>query len=247
MLVLGIDVGGSGIKGAPVDIEAGKMVTKRYRIPTPRPSTPEKVAKTVAKIANHFKWEGPIGCGFPAVVQQGVVRTAANIDKSWIGTNVREVFTQVTGNQVVVINDADAAGLAEMTFGAGKGHKGVVLLVTIGTGLGTSLFINGKLLPNTELGHIEINGEDAEKNASDAARTREKLSWKQWGKRFNNYLNHLEKLIWPDVIILGGGVSKKHKSFTPYLDVQAEVVIAKTFNQAGIIGGALAINQINPK
>ena len=243
MQVLGIDVGGSGIKGALVDIEEGTLLTKRYRIPTPQPSKPKQVAKTVAKIARHYNWEGNIGCGFPAVVQQGIVRTAANIHHKWIDTNVTELFTEATGCQVEVINDADAAGLAEMTFGAGKDRQGVVLLVTIGTGLGTSLFTNGILLPNTELGHIEIDGKDAELMASDAARKRDKLSWKKWGKRLDMYLDHLEKLVWPDLIILGGGVSKKHEKFFPYLNIQAEIVVAEAFNEAGIIGGALASNQ----
>lgn len=240
MHILGIDIGGSGIKGAPVDIEKGEMLTKRYRIRTPRPAKPEPIAKTVAKIAKRFKWDGPIGCGFPAVVQHGITRTAANINNEWIGTNAAELFSSATGCPVKVINDADAAGLAEMTFGAGQGRTGSVLLVTIGTGLGTSLFTDGILLPNTELGHIEINGEDAELNASDAARQRDKLSWKKWGKRLDTYLTSLEKLVWPDLIILGGGVSKQHKKFMPYLSVQAEIVIAKTFNEAGIIGAALA-------
>ena len=240
MHVLGIDIGGSGIKGAPVDIETGQMLSKRYRISTPKPSKPKSVAKVVAKIAKHFDWEGPIGCGFPAVVQQGITRTAANVHDKWIGTNAGELFSEATGCQVRVINDADAAGMAEMCFGAGKGRNGVVLLVTIGTGLGTSLFINGVLLPNTELGHIEIDGIDAELIASDAARRRDKLSWKEWGERFDLYLESIEKLIWPDLIILGGGVSRRHQKFLPYLNVNADIEIAESFNEAGIIGAALA-------
>ena len=240
MQVLGIDIGGSGIKGAPVDVEKGEMLTKRYRIRTPQPSEPKAVAKTVKKIAKHFKWDGPIGCGFPAVVQRGITRTAANVDDRWIGTNAAALFSEATGCPVKVINDADAAGLAEMSFGAGQGRTGVVLLVTIGTGLGTSVFIDGTLLPNTELGHIEIDCGDAELMASDAARTRENLSWEEWGKRLDTYLDTLEKLIWPDLIILGGGVSKKHKKFMPFVNVQAEIVIAEAFNEAGIIGAALA-------
>lgn len=240
MQVLGIDIGGSGIKGAPVDIESGEMLGERFRIPTPQPAKPKAVAKTVAKIAEHFEWEGPIGCGFPSVVQHGITRTAANVHKKWIGANAAALFSEATGCPVKVINDADAAGLAEMKFGAGKGHTGVVLLVTIGTGLGTSLFTDGVLLPNTELGHIEINCDDAELKASDAARKRDDLSWKKWGKRLNTYLNSLEALVWPDLIILGGGVSKKSENFMPYLDVNAEIVIAEAFNHAGIIGAALA-------
>jgi polyphosphate glucokinase len=240
MKVLGIDIGGSGIKGAPVDVEKGEMLTKRYRIRTPQPSEPKAVAKTVKKIAKHFKWDGPIGCGFPAVVQRGITRTAANVDDRWIGTNAAVLFSEATGCAVKVINDADAAGLAEMSFGAGQGRTGVVLLVTIGTGLGTSVFVDGTLLPNTELGHIEIDCGDAELMASDAARTRENLSWEEWGNRLNTYLDTLERLIWPDLIILGGGVSKKHKKFMPFVNVQAEIVIAEAFNEAGIIGAALA-------
>ena len=240
MQVLGIDIGGSGIKGAPVDVEKGVMLTERYRIPTPQPAKPKPVAKTVAKIAKYFEWDGPIGCGFPAVVQQGITRTAANVHNKWIGTNAARLFSETTGCRVKVINDADAAAMAEMAFGAGKGRIGVVLLVTIGTGLGTSLFTNGVLLPNTELGHIEIDSKDAELLASDAARKRNDLSWKQWGKRLDTYLNRLEQLVWPDLIILGGGVSKKHARFVPHLTVQAEIVIAESFNEAGIIGAALA-------
>jgi polyphosphate glucokinase len=240
MQVLGIDIGGSGIKGAPVDIEKGVLAADRHRIPTPQPAKPKQVAKIVAEIARHFNWDGPIGCGFPAVVQQGITRTAANVHKKWIGTNAAALFQEATGCPVKVINDADAAGLAEMAFGAGQGRMGVVLLITIGTGLGTSLFTNGVLLPNTELGHIEINGKDAELIASDAARKRDDLSWKKWGTKLDTYLDHLEKLVWPDLIILGGGVSKKHLKFMPHLSVQAEVLIAETFNEAGIIGAALA-------
>jgi polyphosphate glucokinase len=240
MHVLGIDIGGSGIKGAPVDVKKGVMLTERYRIPTPQPAKPKSVAKTVAEIAKHFEWEGPIGCGFPAVVQHGITRTAANVDDKWIGTDAAALFRKATGCPVKVINDADAAGLAEMTFGAGQGRMGVVLLVTIGTGLGTSLFTDGILLPNTELGHIEIDCKDAELLASDAARKRDDLSWKKWGKHLDTYLDRLENLIWPDLIILGGGVSKRHDKFAPYLTVKAEIVIAETFNEAGIIGAALA-------
>jgi polyphosphate glucokinase len=243
MKVLGIDVGGSGIKGAPVDTKTGELLAPRFRIPTPKGAKPKPVTKQVAKLAQHFNWHGPIGCGFPAAVQHGVARTAANIDNNWIGTNIAELFSQASGCRVQVINDADAAGLAEMEFGAGKGRDGVVLIVTIGTGLGTSLFTDGVLLPNTELGHIEIDCEDAELSASDAARKRDDLSWGRWAKRFNVYLTSLEKLVWPDLIILGGGASKKLDKFFPYLTVQAEVVPAETLNEAGIIGAALAAHR----
>jgi polyphosphate glucokinase len=240
MKVLGIDVGGSGIKGAPVDTKTGELLEARHRIPTPEGAKPKAVAGVVAEVAAHFHWDGPIGCGFPAAVQHGIARTAANIDVSWIGTDIASLFTRKSGCPVHAINDADAAGLAEMAFGAGKGRDGVVLIVTIGTGLGTCLFTDGVLLPNTELGHIEIACGDAELMASDAARQRDRLSWKEWAKRFNTYLNALEKLVWPDLIILGGGASKKHDRFFPYLTVQAEVVPAATLNEAGIIGAALA-------
>lgn len=243
MKVLGIDVGGSGIKGAPVDTKTGELLAPRFRIPTPKSAKPKPVARVVAEIARRFDWEGPIGCGFPAAVQRGVARTAANIDQSWIGTHVAQIFSEKCGCPVTVINDADAAGLAEMAFGAGKGCDGVVLIVTIGTGLGTSLFTDGVLLPNTELGHIEIDCEDAELNASDTARKRDELSWKKWGYRFNEYLTSLEKLVWPNLIILGGGASKNHDKFFKYLTVQAEVVPAATLNEAGIIGAALAVRE----
>ncbi len=240
MKVLGIDIGGTGIKGAPVDVVNGKLLADRIRIKTPASAKPDPIAKVVGKIARQFEWDGPIGCGMPAVVQQGVARTAANIHNSWIGTNAAELFSQATGCPVRVINDADAAGLAEMNFGAGKGIMGAVLLVTIGTGLGTSVFIDGVLLPNTELGHIEIDCEDAELLASNTARIRDDLSWGRWAKRLDTYLNRLEALIWPDLIILGGGVSKQHKKFLPHLTVNAVVVVADAFNEAGIIGAALA-------
>lgn len=240
MKILGIDVGGSGIKGAPVDTETGELLAPRYRIPTPENGKPKPMAKVVAEVAGHFEWQGPIGVGFPAPIQGGVALTAANIHQKWIGTHAANLFADATGCPVRVINDADAAGLAEMAFGAGKHREGVVLIVTIGTGLGTCVFTDGVLLPNCEFGHIEIECEDAEWRASDAARKREDLSWKAWSKRFDRYLRTLERLIWPDLIILGGGVSKKHDKFIPRLTVQAEVVPAELLNEAGIVGAALA-------
>jgi polyphosphate glucokinase len=240
MQVLGIDIGGSGIKGAPVNIDTGELLAPRQRIPTPQPAKPEAMAEVVAQLARHFDWNGPLGCGFPAVIQNGVARTAANISKKWIGVNAASMFAIATGCPVCVVNDADAAGLAEMTFGAGRGHMGTVLIVTIGTGIGTSLFTDGHLVPNTELGHIEIFGQEAESFASDAARKRENLSWKKWAKRFNLYLNTLEKLIWPDLIILGGGVSKEYEAFRSEVHAQAEIVVAQMLNEAGMIGAALA-------
>ena len=242
--ILGIDIGGTGIKGAPVDVENGSLLAPRFRLLTPSPSKPKPMAETVAEIARHFAWTGPIGCGFPALVQAGVVRSAANIHKKWIGVDAQALFADVTGCPVIVINDADAAGLAEMTFGAGRGRNGVVMIITIGTGLGTALFLNGQLVPNTELGHIEIGGQDAELRASDAARQRDKLSWKRWAKRFNKYLNTLERLFSPELFILGGGASKKHEKFIPLLSVRAEILPAQLLNEAGIIGAALAARTV---
>lgn len=246
MQILGIDIGGTGIKGAVVDVEKGELVTERFRILTPETGKPRPIAQTVKEIVTHFAWSGPVGCGFPAAVRQGVVLTAANIHKSWIGVNVDTLFSDTCGCPFKVINDADAAGLAEMAFGAGKGHNGVVLLVTIGTGLGTVLFTEGKLLPNAELGHIEIECLDAEVRASDAARKREKLSWKKWGRRFNTYLSRLEALVWPDLIILGGGTVKNFDDFSPYLKVKTPVVVAEFLNEAGIVGAALSAKSLAP-
>ncbi len=240
MKILGIDVGGSGIKGAPVNTKTGALLAPRYRIPTPQPSKPKAVARVVGEIAAHFEWEGPIGVGFPAPIQKGVALTAANIHKKWVNTNAAKLFSKATGCPVTVINDADAAGIAEMKFGAGRGRKGVVLLITIGTGLGSSVFTNGHLVPNTEFGHIEIRGKDAERIASDAVRKEKDLSWETWGARLNLFLLRMEGLLWPDLIILGGGVSKKFGKFRPYLTVRADVVPAATLNEAGIIGAALA-------
>ncbi len=240
MEILGIDIGGTGIKGAPVNTKTGELLAPRFRLLTPQPSKPKAIASVVGDVAKHFEWQGPIGAGFPAVIQHGVARTAANIHKSWVNTDAARLFSKATGCPVTVVNDADAAGIAEMEFGAGKEQKGVVLLVTIGTGLGTSVFIDGRLLPNTEFGHIEINCEDAELLASDAARKEHQLSWSKWAARLDTYLLRLEALIWPDLIILGGGVSKKHDKFIPLLTVQADVLPATTLNEAGIIGAALA-------
>lgn len=239
MEVLGIDIGGSGIKGAPVDTKTGALLAPRYRLATPNPAKPHPVAKEVKAIVKHFKWNGRLGIGFPGVVQRGVTLTAANIHQDWVGLNATRFIKKVSGCKTCMINDADAAGLAEMAFGAGKNHKGVVLVITIGTGLGTAIFTRGQLLPNCEFGHLEIDGVEAEWMASDAARNREKLSWKKWGGRFNKYLHTMEKLIWPDLIILGGGISKKYEKFLPYLTVQAEILPAQMLNESGIIGAAI--------
>ncbi len=239
MHILGIDIGASGIKGAPVDTHSGQLLEPRHRIATPQPATPEQVAATVRELAAHFHWQGKIGIGFPAVVQQGIVRTASNIDKSWIGCDARALFSKATGCETEVVNDADAAGLAEMLFGAGKDRSGVALVITIGSGLGTAIISNGVLVPNTELGHISLHGMAAEKYAADSVRKREDLSWSKWGRRFNEYLQEMEKLLWPDVIILGGGASKKLHKFIDRLDVKAEVVAAELRNEAGLVGAAV--------
>jgi polyphosphate glucokinase len=240
MTIMGIDVGGSGIKGVPVDLVTGELAGERYRLPTPPLAKPDEVAETVAAVVKNFNWQGPVGVGFPAVIRSGIVHTAANIHDSWINVNVEKLFSDITGNPVYVLNDADAAGLAEMRFGVGRERqKGVVIMITIGTGLGTVIFVDGKMVPNTELGHIEIRGKDAERRASDAARQRKEMSWEKWGSRFNEYLNTMEKLFWPDLFILGGGVSKVSEKFLPFLQLRTEVVPAQLLNQAGIVGAAL--------
>lgn len=239
MKVLGIDIGGSGIKGAPVDTDKGTLLAPRYRLVTPSPAKPIAVAEKIDKIRKHFNWEKSLGVGFPGVVRRGVTLTAANIHKDWEGLNAAKFIKKVTGRKTCIINDADAAGLAEIAFGAGKGRQGVILLITIGTGIGTAIFSDGHLVPNSEFGHLVMDGVEAEWYASDAARKREKLSWKKWGRRFDQYLHTMEKLFWPDLIILGGGVSKKHKQFMQYITVQAEVLPAQMLNEAGIIGAAV--------
>jgi polyphosphate glucokinase len=246
MQALGIDIGGTGIKGAPVNIETGELLTERYRLLTPDPSTPKEVAATVAEVVHHLDWHGPVGCGFPAVVKHGVVHTAANVSDKWIGTDAETLLSQATQCPVTMINDADAAALAEMRFGAGCGQDGIVLLITLGTGIGTAIFISGHLLPNTELGHIEIEGRDAEEWAAEIVRKQQKLSWKKWGKQVDKYLKAMEALIWPDLIIVGGGASKKHEKFFPYFTVQTPVVPAEMLNEAGIVGAALATESLSP-
>lgn len=244
MNTLGIDIGGTGIKGAPVNTLTGELLAERYRLLTPQPSTPDAVAETVAEIVRFFDWHGPVGIGFPAVVRHGVTMSAANVDQAWIGTDAATLFAEATSCPVRVINDADAAGIAEMRFGAGVDVQGVALIVTIGTGLGTALFVDGHLVPNMELGHIEIGGKDAELKASEAAKNREDLSWKKWAKRFNRYLQTLEKLLSPDVIILGGGASKEAEKFVKRLEVKADLKVAVMLNEAGIVGAALAAEEL---
>src|SRR3954471_7076661 len=206
-IFMGIDIGGSGIKGAPVDIDSGQLAAQRLRIVTPQPARPAPVADVVAQVIEHHGWNGPVGVTFPAVVKDGVTLTAANVDKRWVGTDADEVFTQRLGMPVHVLNDADAAGLAEMHFGAGKGRNGVVVMITLATGIGCAVFLDGKLVPNTELGHLEVNGKDAETQAAASVRDRKGLSWKKYAERLQTYLKALDALIWPDLIIIGGGVS----------------------------------------
>ena len=197
MEALGLDIGGTGIKGAPVDSQSGELLAERFRLLTPQPATPQAVADTVAAVAAPFNWQGPIGCGFPAVIRAGIAHTAANVDAAWIGTDARELFSQETGCQCAVANDADVAGLAEMRFGAGQGRAGVVLVVTLGTGIGSALFSSGQLVPNTELGHIELEGMEAEQWAAESAREREELSWKKWAKRVDQFLQRMQDYFWP--------------------------------------------------
>jgi polyphosphate glucokinase len=240
MQILGIDVGGSGIKSAPVDTQTGKLTAERVRIETPKKAEPEPVVEVVAEIAKSFNWMGRIGIGFPAPIKDGVVMMAANISEKWVGINVDELFTKTTGCDCTTINDADAAGLAEMKFGAGKGQPGTVIMITLGTGIGTAIFHRGHLLPNTEFGHLDMNGRDAEHRASDAVRQSETLSWKKYARRLNKYLDAMERLFWPDLFIIGGGISKESGKYIPLLKIETPVVPAQFLNEAGIVGAALA-------
>ncbi len=239
MDILGIDIGGSGIKGAPVNIDKGVLSGERHRIKTPEPATPDAVADVVAQIAAHFDWKGSIGCTFPAVIKQGVAHTAANVDQAWIGTNAEELLAERTGCLARVVNDADAAGVAEVQFGAGRGVRGTVFMLTFGTGIGSAIFTNGILVPNTELGHMDIRGKEAEHRASDRARKEDGIKWPKWAKRVSEYLNILEALYWPDLFIIGGGVSKKTLKFADHLDTRTPVVPAQLLNDAGIVGAAM--------
>lgn len=243
MKILGIDIGGTGIKGAIVDSKKGTLLSERVRIPTPQPPTPEAMIATVAELVKTFKWKGVIGCGFPAAVQHEIVRTASNIDKSWIGLNAAFEIEKITGCPTHVVNDVDAAGLAEMKFGAGKKQKGVTIVLAAGTGIGSAIFIDNKLVPNMELGFIHVNGMPGEHYAANSVRENEELSWEEWGKRFNEYLRRLESLFWPDLFILGGGVSKKFDKYFQYFDIKTKIVPASTRNHAGIIGAAIAAKE----
>jgi polyphosphate glucokinase len=244
MRSFGVDIGGSGIKGCPVDLSEGRLLGERVRIDTPQPSTPEAVYAVVTDLVGRFGWEGEVGVTFPGVMKKGVAHTAANVDKSWIGTDIdADLERLLPGGPVQTLNDADAAGLAEMRYGAGRDKRGVVLLLTFGTGIGSALFVDGHLVPNTEFGHIEVDGEDGEKRASAAARDREGLKYPEWAKRVDRFLDVLERSVWPDLIIVGGGVSKKADKWVPYLSTRTPVVAAELLNDAGIVGAALAAHE----
>ena len=240
MNVFGVDIGGSGIKGAPVDTETGSLLAERVRIKTPKPATAEAIVRTTVEVVDRSGWQGPVGCGFPAVVKDGVARTAANVDESAIGFDFGGALERGIGAPVRVVNDGDAAGLAEMRWGAGREADGVVLMLTLGTGIGSSLFVGGRLVPNTEFGHIELRGRDAEHRAADSARKREDLSWKEYAGRLDEYLHRIEDLVWPDLIVIGGGISKRSEKFFPHLTNRTPVVRAEMQNDAGIAGAALA-------
>lgn len=235
---LGIDIGGSGIKGAPVDVVTGRLLAERVRLETPAKGKPAEVLDVVAQVARSFDTEGPIGVTFPGVVVRGTIHTSANMHKDWIGFNLQAELRRKLRRPIVAMNDADAAGVAEMTYGAGRRAKGVVVMITLGTGIGCAVFNDGVLLPNTEFGHLEIDGVDAETRAAARVRDEESLSWPQYAKRLERYLRHLDGLLWPDLVIIGGGVSKKAEKFLPLLDVRCKVTPAKLFNDAGIVGAA---------
>ncbi|MFJ6559269.1 polyphosphate--glucose phosphotransferase [Streptomyces sp. NPDC091412] len=242
MQIFGVDIGGSGIKGAPVDLDRGELTQERYKVLTPHPATPDTVADGVKEVVDHFGWTGPVGLTFPGVVTGGaMVRTAANVDKSWVDTDARALFGgRLGGLPVTVVNDADAAGVAEMRFGAGRDRKGTVVLLTFGTGIGSAVFVDGVLVPNTELGHLELNGHEAEKRASSKAKDDHELSWERWARRVRKYLAHVEMLFSPELFIVGGGVSRKSEKFLPLIeDIKAEIVPAQLQNNAGIVGAAM--------
>ncbi|MEU6123633.1 polyphosphate--glucose phosphotransferase [Streptomyces sp. NPDC047123] len=242
MQIFGVDIGGSGIKGAPVDLDRGDLAQERHKVLTPHPATPDAVVEGVREVVEHFGWTGPVGATFPGVITDGTARTAANVDKSWVGTDIRALVSdRLGGAPVTVLNDADAAGVAEMHFGAGRDRPGTVILLTLGTGIGSALFTGGRLVPNSELGHLELRGHDAEKKASSKAREDEDLSWEHWARRVQKYLAHVEMLFSPELFIIGGGVSRKAHKFLPFIEgISAEIVPAQLQNNAGIVGAAMA-------
>jgi len=239
-IILGVDIGGSGIKGAPVDIATGELKAARYRLDTPQPATPDAVAATVSELVAHFGWRGPIGCTFPAIVHHGVTQSAANVDQTWIGAPAQDIIAAATGLPVMLLNDADAAGLAEVTFGAARDASGTVIMLTLGTGIGSALIVDGRLVPNTEFGHLQFRGDIAERYCSAKVKKDHNMRWAAYTPRLNEYLSHLELLFSPDLFIIGGGISKKHERFIPDLKLKTPVIPATLFNDAGIVGAALA-------
>ena len=239
MAILGIDIGGSGVKGAPVDTVRGELLEERYRVPTPQPSDVASIVEAAAEVAGKFDGYDRVGVTFPGVVVDGVTRTAANVDKSWLDAPAAELFSKRLGKPVTVLNDADAAGVAEVAFGAGKGRPGLTMMLTFGTGIGSALFLDGTLIPNTEFGHLELDGKDAELRASDRIREQEDMSWEKWAGRVQEYLRHVEMLLSPRLFIIGGGVSKKSDRFFPLIDIRTPLVPAALLNNAGIIGAAV--------
>ena len=240
MHILGIDIGGSGIKGAPVDIQHGQLLRDRLRHDTPQPSTPDNVIETVCALVAHFAWRGPVGCAFPAIVKAGRTLSAANVDRAWVDYPAEQHLRRSAGCPLLLSNDADAAGIAEMAFGAGRGQRGLVFIITLGTGIGSAMFHDGVLIPNSELGHLELKGREAEKWTAGVVRKRERLKWHEWGPRLNAYLAHLEFIFSPDLFILGGGVSRRFNKFSPHLTLSTPVLPAALRNEAGIVGAALA-------
>ena len=247
MKALGIDIGGSGIKGAVVDLDTGSLITDRHRLKTPKRSTPAALSKRIVRLVSHFNWQGPVGVGFPGIVcGGGLILSAANLSDDWIGRDARTEFERATGLPFEISNDADAAGIAEMRFGAGRNIAGAVLLLTLGTGIGSAFFVDGKLVPNTELGHLELSGQVAERHVSVGVKERDNLSWKQWARRLDHYLERVHFYLSPDLIVLGGGVSRRHAEFIPLLSVGCPVIPAQLRNMAGIIGAALAASDQHP-
>jgi polyphosphate glucokinase len=236
---LGVDIGGTGIKAALIDTKAGRLLTERYRIPTPFPATPKSVAAVIGEMVAFFDYKGPIGCGFPAIIHHGVAKSAANIDKKWIGQHVEKLFGKATNSRVYVANDADVAGLAEVAFGHAKDIQGLVIVLTIGTGIGSGMFFDNKLIPNTEFGHLNFRDSVYEKYVSNGARKRDTLTWEEWGIRFNEYLLHLETIFSPDLLVLGGGTSKKFEKFKEYITIKTQVIPALHQNDAGVLGAAM--------
>lgn len=239
-LGFGVDIGGSGIKGGIVDMDTGELVGERFKVPTPQPSTPGACAGAVREVVGHFGWDGPVGITVPAVVTNGTVRSAANIDAGWVGTDANELFTSTLDRPVTVLNDADAAGLAEDRYGAGRDFDGVILLLTLGTGIGSALIYRGTLVPNTEFGHIEVEGKEAEHRAASSVKDRRGWSYEKWAGQVSHVFREYEKLLWPDLIIVGGGVSRKADKWVPLLEVKTPVIPAKLLNTAGIVGAAMA-------